>query len=494
MKFSSNDRSGNSYQWMYSRGRILPVVCIMGLVVISIVGYGFYMAARINAQYAPWLDSAHEMRFEATTAYLWFEEILGSEKNMNMEVVWKHMSQAGWHASALLAGGNQHGGPVMPIDDVEIRQSLIELEELLAGLKDIAKKRLAQKTISGPGTKIDEHHHALLEHFINQTKEIETKLQRALAHDLRSTKFIQYVVIATFFSLFLLFGFVLNRFDRGREQDFVKISESKERLEKHIIEHKRREDTLRESETKLRLIAENIGDVFWLSTPGFRQMIYVSPVYEKIWGHNRDNLYQAPLSFIRHIHPDDLDQVLAGVKKLENGELKFEYRIIRPDGSIRSIENRIFPVKDELGNLYRLAGVARDITAMKLTEKRLIHIETVKSMKYLSSSIAHEINNSNGVISFNIPILREYLQELIPIIDAFAGDHQDFEVLDTPYSEFRKDILLLLDNLEHSSNRVSQIVSKLTAFSGTSNQVDLNEIKLSNVIAKLASNSLDGNK
>jgi len=223
-------------------------------------------------------------------------------------------------------------------------------------------------------------------------------------------------------------------------------------------------------------------------------MIYVSPVYEKIWDHNRDSLYQAPLSFIRHIHPDDLDQVLAGVKKLENGELKFEYRIIRPDGSIRSIENRIFPVKDELGNLYRLAGVARDITAMKLTEKRLIHIETVKSMKYLSSSIAHEINNSNGVISFNIPILREYLQELIPIIDAFAGDHQDFEVLDTPYSEFRKDILLLLDNLEHSSNRVSQIVSKLTAFSGTSNQVDLNEIKLSNVIAKLASNSLDGNK
>ena len=494
MKFSLDGSNGNSYRWMHIQGRMLAVIGIMGLVVISIVGYGFYKGARINAQYVPLLDASMEMRLEATTAYLWFEETLGGDKSKGMGVVWKHMGQADWYASAMLEGGNIHGGPVMPIDDTKMRQRIREMKKLLAGLRDVTKKRLELKEISGPGTKIDQHHHALFEHFINQAEEVETKLQHALANDLRSTKFIQKVLIAICFFLFLLFGLVSHRFERVREQDFVIIQEAKERLEKHITERKRWEEALRESEEKFRLIAENIADVFWLSTPGLMEMIYVSPAYEKIWARNRDSLYQNPLSFIKHIHPEDRDQVFAGIRELDNGERNFEYRIIRPDGSIRWIQNRSFSVKDELGNLYRLTGIARDITEMKLMEKKLIHIEGLKSLKYLTSSIVHEINNPNGVISFNIPILREYLQDLIPIIDAFAGNHQDFEVLDMPYSEFRKDIFLLLDNLEHSSNRINQVVSKLTEFAGTSNQVDLNEIELSNVIEKLASNMPDENK
>ena len=63
------------------------------------------------------------------------------------------------------------------------------------------------------------------------------------------------------------------------------------------------EEAVRESEQHLRLVTENIQDVFWMSTPGIQEMIYVSPAYEKIWGRTCASLYDSPQSFMDAIHP-----------------------------------------------------------------------------------------------------------------------------------------------------------------------------------------------
>ncbi|MEW5803296.1 MAG: PAS domain S-box protein [bacterium] len=139
----------------------------------------------------------------------------------------------------------------------------------------------------------------------------------------------------------------------------------------HIITHHWAETTLRESEEKFRLVTETVQDVFWMSTPGATRTIYVSPAYEKIWGHSVESVYENPLAFIEGIHPEDREHVLKGIKENPAGRWDFEYRVVQPDGSIRWVRDRGFPTKDEQGALSRMIGVATDITERKRAEREL---------------------------------------------------------------------------------------------------------------------------
>jgi PAS domain S-box-containing protein len=94
--------------------------------------------------------------------------------------------------------------------------------------------------------------------------------------------------------------------------------------------------------------------------------LYVSPAYEEIWGRSCASLYASPQSWLDAIHPEDRERVrTASLTKQAAGDYCEEYRIIRPDGTVRWIRDRAFPVRDHAGNVYRLAGLAQDITANK---------------------------------------------------------------------------------------------------------------------------------
>ncbi|SDR81800.1 PAS domain S-box protein [Opitutus sp. GAS368] len=123
-----------------------------------------------------------------------------------------------------------------------------------------------------------------------------------------------------------------------------------------------------ESEQRFRQIAENIHEVFWLTTIDLSEVLYVSPAYEAVWGRSRESAHQDPRSFIAAIHPDDRPRAVeALVGKRERG-FDIEYRVVRPDGSVRWIRDRGFPIKDEAAHVYRIAGIAEDITERKLAE------------------------------------------------------------------------------------------------------------------------------
>jgi PAS domain S-box-containing protein len=95
----------------------------------------------------------------------------------------------------------------------------------------------------------------------------------------------------------------------------------------------------------------------------------VSPAYEEIWGRPVEELYEDPTSWIEAIHPDDRARVARGVFEHDLVEYDAEYRITRPDGEVRWVRDRAYPVTDERGEVYRIAGVAQDITARKEAER-----------------------------------------------------------------------------------------------------------------------------
>ena len=119
----------------------------------------------------------------------------------------------------------------------------------------------------------------------------------------------------------------------------------------------------RYSDEQFRQIAEIIPSVFWLLDLETQQPIYLSPAYQTIWGRSRDELYNDFSLWRETIHPEDQAQMQAAPARcLAKGFSNEEYRIIRPDGSVRWIRDHGFVVYDAKGKPSRLAGVAEDVT------------------------------------------------------------------------------------------------------------------------------------
>ncbi len=144
-----------------------------------------------------------------------------------------------------------------------------------------------------------------------------------------------------------------------------------------ITERKRAEDALKESEERLRQIAENSPAVFYVHDRVSNQFIYVSPAYKKVWGKPGQELIDDPYSFLQAVHPEDLPSVQEAIRmELEEGAyFDREYRIIQPGGTIRWIHSRNFPVINEQGTVYRVIGTAEDITLRKEAEDALLESE-----------------------------------------------------------------------------------------------------------------------
>ena len=137
-------------------------------------------------------------------------------------------------------------------------------------------------------------------------------------------------------------------------------------LQIEMTGRKQAESAARDSEFRFRQLTENIAEVFWLTDPAKNEMLYISPAYEKIWGRSCEALYASPRDWLDALHPDDRERVLAAATaKQARGDYNEEYRIVRPDGSIRWIHDKAFPVRDPAGRVYRIAGVAEDITERK---------------------------------------------------------------------------------------------------------------------------------
>ncbi|HEX8237777.1 MAG TPA: PAS domain S-box protein [Abditibacteriaceae bacterium] len=139
---------------------------------------------------------------------------------------------------------------------------------------------------------------------------------------------------------------------------------------------------LRESEERFRQMAESVDEVFWLFDPVQGKLLYVSPAYEKVWERTSQSLLDHSMSFIDTVHPDDRQRILAALEHQgEPNGYSEEHRIVRPDGSVRWVWARTFPIYNEQGELYRIAGIAQDIDVRKEAEAALSEANNVLELR-----------------------------------------------------------------------------------------------------------------
>ncbi len=137
-----------------------------------------------------------------------------------------------------------------------------------------------------------------------------------------------------------------------------------------ITERKLAEGALRESEERFRQLTENIHEVFWLRSPDLQQLLYVSPMYEKVCGKTSEAIYAAGLD-LEGVHPEDRSRVADAMQSAQGQEFEIEYRIVTKDGAVRWLRDRGFPIRNQWGQIYRMGGVAEDITDRKEAGDRL---------------------------------------------------------------------------------------------------------------------------
>ena len=169
-------------------------------------------------------------------------------------------------------------------------------------------------------------------------------------------------------------------------------------------------DALRASEERFRQVMENIQEVFWMFGIEENGMLYVSPAFESVWGRNCETLLKSSSIWLEAIHPDDRDRVAEAAKtKQIAGTYNEEFRIVRPDGTICWIHDRAFPISARDGRVYRIAGVAEDITERRKLEEQLRQSQKMEGIGQLAGGVAHDFNNILAGIILEI--------ELVPGLD-----------------------------------------------------------------------------
>ncbi|HET7315381.1 sensor histidine kinase [Salinisphaera sp.] len=155
-----------------------------------------------------------------------------------------------------------------------------------------------------------------------------------------------------------------------------------------------------ERETRcFRELAEHIQEVFWMTNPLGDELIYISPAYEHIWGQPCASLHEDPGRRLAWVHDDDRERVLTAFKRdAAEGDYDEVFRINRPDGGIRWIRDRAFPVRDDSGEVYRLAGFAIDLTDEVESRDHMTELqnliatrERISVFASLGTGLAHDL-------------------------------------------------------------------------------------------------------
>ncbi|KTG07511.1 sensor histidine kinase [Haloferax profundi] len=161
------------------------------------------------------------------------------------------------------------------------------------------------------------------------------------------------------------------------------------KLLQSTVERRTYLDDLSESEQLFRQVTENIKEVVWVTDLSKENLLYVNPAYERVWGRSVDSLYADPSSFFEAVHPEDKADLERAIAEQDRGHYDEEYRIRQPSGAVRWVHDRAVPVFDKDDSLYRIVGLAEDITNRKNREQQLALLNRV---------LRHNLRNDLNVV------------------------------------------------------------------------------------------------
>jgi PAS domain S-box-containing protein len=167
----------------------------------------------------------------------------------------------------------------------------------------------------------------------------------------------------------------------------------REQVTLELHERRRAEETAREEQDRFRQVVENIHEVFWMTDVNKHELLYLSPGYERVWGRSVGSAFGGQVTWADSIHPEDRERAVHAATKQATGGYDETYRIVRPDGGVRWIRDRAFPIRNEAGEVFRLAGLAEDVTGWRQLEEQYRQAQKMEAIGQLAGGVAHDFNN-----------------------------------------------------------------------------------------------------
>lgn len=237
------------------------------------------------------------------------------------------------------------------------------------------------------------------------------------------------------------------------------------------------QQALNEHEQLFSLLTAHIDDALWVCNSRADRILYLSPAFSRIWGLDVEELYADAQNWLKHIHPNDVDRYVQEFtdNAMSARAFAMEYRIQRPDGEIRTIRDKVYPITNDEGKLYRFGGIMHDITdELRVLEDARLS-QRLEAVGQLAAGIAHEINTPAQFIGDNLRFVNDGLASLLEVLerltplargDAPADAGQVDAWCDEADLEFlRTDLPLAIEQSLDGIERVATIVRAMKEFS-----------------------------
>jgi PAS domain S-box-containing protein len=220
-------------------------------------------------------------------------------------------------------------------------------------------------------------------------------------------------------------------------------------------------------ETFFHALADHSQVALWMTMPDCQRILYINPTCAAVWGRETAQMLAEPELFWEALHPDDRASMRAAMAQSCSGRVPIEHRIVRPDGALRWIETRIFPVRDAAGNISGIAGMAIDVSDRKqreeerlAQEQRAQEARQQESLKLLAIGVAHNFNN------------------LLQIILGYIDLSLDTLTTDSPTHS-------LIAPIQAAGQRATALTRLMLAFSGKGHSL-MQPLVLNDVLATLS--------
>lgn len=183
-------------------------------------------------------------------------------------------------------------------------------------------------------------------------------------------------------------------------------------------------------------VTQHLREVFWIAEAQTSLILYVSPGAAEIWGERATLASSTRTDWLEGIHGEDQERLPSREQMTSNnGELDLEYRVVRSDGSLRWIHERIFPLRNASGVIHHFAGIAEDVTEyrhahatseqqMNATGLSLVQEKAIRERE--RSYIGREIHdNLGGILSY---IRLDCTRLLASLQGEFEKDRREYTV------------------------------------------------------------------
>jgi len=185
--------------------RLYLFTLISAALLICVMSFLFYLGNKLLIERSSLIEAADEIKLGATTAHLWFEEIMSGDRTESIEGVWSDIDSADWYAKAMLEGGVNTEGGFYPLTDSGLRNLIVEVRKDLANFKAIAVQRYEHFSDSIPGTDIDTQFDKVFLEFIQQADIVKSQVKLQIKEQFGQYQYISFslIIISALLSLFL---------------------------------------------------------------------------------------------------------------------------------------------------------------------------------------------------------------------------------------------------------------------------------------------------